>query len=171
MIPLSSAVSASYTWSKIPRSRNYECRLNGEVIGTLSQPSMWSSKFVAETQAGKWIFRRGGFLGNGSEILDANSQAPTATFRGAWGYGGTLSFLDGQDFQIECKGWWRPVWTVRRSTGEPVLHLHTREKKAEVVGTAGVEPHRTSLLMMFLLYRVRQAEEDAAATAALMAAS
>jgi len=170
MIPLSTAVSASFTWSKIPHSRNYECRSNGEFVGRLSRPSVWSSEFVAETPHGSWIFRRGGFLGSGSEILDASSERSVATFRGGWGYGGTLSFYDGQVFQIECKGWWRPVWTVSLPTGAPVMRLHTREKRTETVGDVGVEPQRTFLLLMFLWYRVQQAEEDAAA-AAVMAAS
>jgi hypothetical protein len=34
MIPLPSAISGGLTWSKLPRSRNYELRKNGDVVGT-----------------------------------------------------------------------------------------------------------------------------------------
>jgi len=38
MIPLPSAISAGLTFSKVPRGRIYELRLNNEVVGTLLPP-------------------------------------------------------------------------------------------------------------------------------------
>jgi hypothetical protein len=170
MIPLSSAVSGGLSWSKLPCSQNYELRRNGHVVGTLARPSCVSSKFDAEMADGRWSFRRKGFCS--AEIVDSVSEQPIATFKSAWGGQGLLTFADGETFHVECKGWWRPVWSVVAENGQPLLHLHTREKTVEVPTTATVPENRLSLLIMFAWYRVLQAEEDAAsaATVAVMTA-
>jgi hypothetical protein len=165
MIPLSSATSGGLTWSKISRNRSYELKLNDEVVGTLQHPRFWSSSFVAGSQSGRWTFRRGGWFGAVSEVLDSSSQQQIATFKSVWGGGGTLTFADGQQFQLECKGWWRPVWSVIASSGETLLRLHTREKTVDIPTVSSVPDTRLSLLIMFTWYRILQAEEDAAATA------
>ncbi len=79
--------------------------------------------------------------------------------------GGTLTFADGQQFQLECKGWWRPVWSVIGPGGETLLRLHTREKTVDVPTAGSVSESRLSLLIMFTWYRILQAEEDAASAA------
>ena len=167
MIPFSSAVSSRLTWSKIPHTRNYELKLNDEIMGTLVRSSCWSSKVLAEARDGGWAFRRGGFLGTGAEIADADSEQPIATFKSNWSAGGMLIFADGQTFHLKCKGWWRPVWTVTTEDGQLVLHLHTRDKTVELGRNAAVPSLRLSLLIMFAWYRVLQAEEDAASAAAV----
>ncbi len=164
MIPLPSPPSAVLTWSKIPHTHNYELTAHGEIAGTLQHLRGMSPHFVAESEHGRWIFRRNGFLGAGAEILDSNSQQPIANFRAAWSGGGVLTFTDGAVFHMECKGLWRPVWTVTTDTGEAVLHLHSREKSVEIVG-AEVPERRLSQLILFTWYRMLQAQEDAAAAA------
>jgi hypothetical protein len=173
MIPISSAGSSGLTWSKVSCNRSYELKLNDEVVGTLKRPSFWSSNFLAETQDERWMFRRGGWLGTGAQIVDLASQQAIATLTSGWGCGGTLTFADGQTFRLECRGWWRPVWSVIAEGGETLLRLHTREKAVEVLTGAAVPSSRLSLLLMFIWYRVLQAEEDAASAAmvAVVAAS
>jgi hypothetical protein len=166
MIPLtSSAISVGLTWSKIPRSRDYELKLNGEVVGKLRRSGWFSSRFLAETQKGQWTFRRGGCLGTGAQILDSGSQQLIATLKSTWRGPKTLTFADGQTFRMESKGWWRPVWSVIAEDGQPVLHLHAREKTVEVPTTVAMPQSRLTLLIMFTWYRVLQAEEDAASAA------
>jgi len=170
MIPLSSAISGGLTWSKISRGRSYELKLNGEVVGTLQRRSFWSSNFEAETQSGRWMFRRGSWLGSGAQIVDFVSQKQIATFKSCWGGGGgTLTFADGQTFQLECKGWWRPVWTVITQSGENLLRLHRREKSVELPTATKVPDSRLAMLIMFTWYRVLQSEEDASAAAVIAA--
>ena len=171
MIPFSSGVSGRLIWSKIPHTRNYELKLSDEIMGTLVRPSCWSSKFLADTPDGHWIFRRGGFLGTGAEIAGADSAEPVATFKSNWSAGGTLLFADGQTFHLRCKGWWRQVWTVTTEDGQLVLQLHAREKTVEVGTNAAVPSLRLSLLTMFTWYRVLQADEDAATAAAVAVVS
>jgi hypothetical protein len=169
MIPLSAAISSGLAWRKIPRSRNYELVLNGDVVCTLVRPSVWSCKFLAETEDGRWTFRRGGFLGSGAEIADSAEQQ-IATFKSSWGGGGMLTFADGHTFQVRCKGWWHPVWSVVTQQQQPVFQLHRREKTVEIAPGMTLPAGRLSLLLMFVWYRVLQSEEDAAAVA-VMAAS
>jgi hypothetical protein len=166
MIPLSSAISSGLTWSNIARNGGYELRLNCEVVGTLRRPGFFSSSFLAETQEGHWRFCRRGLLGAGSKILDSASQQQIATFESVWGGGGgALTFADGQTFRLECKGWWHPVWSVIGEEGQPILHLHTREKTVDLPTSVAVPQSRLSLLIMFTWYRVLQAKEDAASAA------
>jgi hypothetical protein len=169
MIPLNSAIasanSGALTWTRISSNRRHELRMNGEVVGELTRPSFWSQKFVAETKAGRWTFRRGGFLCTGAEALDEASGQVVASFKGNWGSGGVLTFADGQAFRFTCKGWWRPVWTIATEGGQPVLLLHTREKTVELAAGASLPDGRLSLLIMFAWYRKLQADEDAASAA------
>ena len=116
------------------------------------------------------MFRRGGLLGAGAQIMDAASQQPIATLKSAWAYRGTLTFADGQTFHLECKGWWHPVWSVIGEGGHPVLRLHRRQKAVEVPTGVAVPEDRLLLLIMFTWYQTLQAEEDAAFVA-VMAAS
>src|SRR5215472_5477584 len=173
VIPLSSAGSSGLAWCKIPRSRSYELKLKGEVVGTLRRPSCWSSKVLAEFPDGRWTFHRCGLLGTGSEIVDSASEQGIATFKSTWSGGGTLTFADGQTFQVERRGWWRPVWSVMAEGGQPLLHFYAREKTVELSPDAAVPESRLLLLFMFTKYRVLQAEEDAAAAtvAAVVASS
>ena len=173
MTPLSSAISSNLIWTKRPRHQGHELRQNGEIVGSLSRPSFWSSKYLAQTQDGSWTFRRGGCLGTGAQILDATSRQQIATFKSKWGSGGTLTFADGQKFHLECRGWWRPVWSVIEESGEPLLRLHVREKTVDIPAASAVPDGRLALLILFTRYRVLQTEEDAAsaATVAVIAAS
>jgi hypothetical protein len=171
MIPLStahaSATSGALTWTKISCNRNYELQQNGAVVGTLTRPSMWSQKFVAETAGGSWTFRRSGFWNNQGEILDGSGQV-MASFNAQYG-SGALTFADGQVFRFTHKGWWRPVWDVATDSGQPILYVHVREKTIELAAGAAVPDGRLALLSMFVWYRIQQAEEDAASVAVMVA--
>ncbi len=174
MIPLSTASSSglslsSLTWSR--SSRRYELKLNGTVAGTLDRPSFWSSKIVATTASGTWLFRRAGFFNVGAEILDAATQQLIATLKTNWGGRGTLTFTGGQTFLLESRGIWRPVWNVLTPDGLPVVQVHKREKTVDVVNGAAVPGDRLALLILFMLYRIWLADEDASAAAVVVATS
>jgi hypothetical protein len=163
MIPLST-VSNGFTFSS--NWRGFELKQYDQVVATLRRPSVWSSNFLAATSSENWVIRRGGFWGNKAEILDAASQQPIANFKSAWGGKGTLIFSDGQTFFVVTRGIWHPEWAVTTDTGQPVLQLHTREKSVELHNPAALSESRLSLLVLFTLYRVRQAEEAAVAASA-----
>jgi hypothetical protein len=172
MIPNPSA-SIRFTWSKIPHSRDYELRRNDVVVGTLRHPSIWSSSFVAQTEQGNWTFRRAGYCGTSAEILDSASEKPIATLKYFWGGKRVLTFSDVQAFQLECKGWWHPTWTIARHDGMPVARIPARSNQVEITRPNGVPDDRLTLLIMFAWYQVLQVEENAstAATVAVVAAT
>jgi hypothetical protein len=171
---VSSAVSGSLTWSKIScMQQHHELKLNGELVGSLRKPSFWSSEFEAETQSGRWTIRKAGFCGTGAAIVDAASQQTIATSKSSWGGRGTLTFADGQVFEVLCNGWWRPVWSVLTESGQTLLRIYTREKTVDLstgaANGAAISNDRLAMLIMFTWYCVLRAEEDA--SAALMVAA
>ena len=163
MIPTATAVSSQFTFSA--NWRGFELKQNDTTIATLKRPCVWSSDFIATTSTESWIIRRGGFWGNKGEIRDAASQQQIAVFKWGWGGKGAILFADGEAFHIVTRGIWHPVWTVVTQAGGRVLELHTRQKSVEI-DPQGVANDRLSILILFTLYRVRQAEEAAAAASA-----
>ena len=61
--------------------------------------------------------------------------------------------------------WRHPVWTMRAPSGQAVVSLHVREQAVELGEGHSVAKPPLSLLIMFVLYRIRQAEEDVASAA------
>jgi hypothetical protein len=168
----SSALSGALTWSKISCGKQrYELKLNHEVVGSLHKTSFWSSEFEVETQTGRWTFRRAGFCGTGAAIVDSVSNQTIATSKSGWGGRGTLTFSDGQIFQVQCNGWWRPTWTVLTENGQPILHIHTRERTVDLPPAPAIADNRLTLLIMFAWYCVLRAEEDAATVVMVAAVS
>ena len=80
-----------------------------------------------------------------------------------------MAFSDGMRFLITCKGFWRPIWTVRAENSETVLQLHTREKAVQVESTVQLPEARLTLLAIFTWHIMRQAAEEAASTAGAVA--
>jgi outer membrane protein assembly factor BamB len=165
MIPFSSVTLSTFTWSNLPKNQGCELWRNGGVVGKLLRPGIWSSDYVATSGEKQWTFRRSGFWGNCSDIVESGSQQAIAAFKCSLAGRGTLTFTDGEKFEFLCHGLWRPVWSVMSEKGQPVLALHSRESFVEVTPDSGVPDSRLSLLALFALYRVRQAEEDAASAA------
>jgi hypothetical protein len=171
MNPISSAIPVGFTWSKLPRYESYEVRLNGDITGALHRSSIWSSNYEAITADASYTFRRNGWWGTRAEIIDSASRQQIALFESRWGERGVLTFANGEKVHMDRKGCWRPTWNVTGGNGQSVLSLRAREKTCEINASSGFSSSRLSLLMMFTLYRIRQAEEDssAAVSAALAA--
>ena len=169
MIPLSSANSSGFTWSKLPRNCGFEVKLNGSVVGALRRMSCWSSSYEAITSEGTFKMQRRGWSGTKAVIVDSVSQRQIALFESGWRRRSTLTFADGQRFQIERKGCWRPQWSIISESGERIVSLDLRQRTGDTPVAANVKNSRLALLVMFTLYRIRQAEEDASAAAVVAA--
>ena len=163
MIPSPTAASSGFTFSA--NWRGFELKHNGQSVATLKRPRVWSADFIAEAPNESWVIRRSGFWGNKGEILDGTSQKRMATFKWGWGGKGTLTFADGEIFLVLTSGCWHPVWSVTTEAGQAVLQLLAREKSVELHEDATLRADRLRVLVLFVLYRVRQAEEAAAAAA------
>jgi len=169
MIPLSSANSSGFSWSKLPRSVGFEVKLNGRVVGALRRMSFSSSNYEATTSEGTFKIQRRGWSGTKDEIVDSVSQQQIAHFESGWRRRSTLTFADGQRFQIERNGCWRPRWSITSESGERIVSVDPRQRTADTPVAIRVKNSRLVLLLMFILYRIRQAEEDASAVAAVAA--
>jgi|SRR5271170_57973 len=175
MIPISTAISGGLVWSR--NGGGYELKLNDNVVGRLRKTCFWSSEYQAETSFGNWRFCRSGLLGNCVEVLNTpqggagqgGSNPCAATFKQSWGGPGTFKFADGQTFLVVSGGCWRPVWKVSAADGGLVLHVRTRERTVELEKKTDMPESRWLLLVLFIFYRMQQAEEDGA-VAALVAA-
>jgi len=164
MIPLPTAVSGGFTFTS--NCRGFELRQGDQMVATLNRPRIWSSEVVAAAAGQNWVIHRSGFWSNKAEIMDAASQQQVAVFKSGWGGKGALVFTDGQKFFVVTRGCWYPVWTVTSELGDPVFQLHSREKSVELHNVGAISESRLSLLVLFTLYRVRQAEQAAAVAAA-----
>lgn len=176
MIPLSLPVHSApsggiaqsqLTWSRTSHGRIHELRQNHIVVGTVQKPRFWSSIYLADTVGGHWKFQRVGFFYTRAEILDAATGQTVAQFKQGWGNGGSLTFAGGQTFSLKNSGWLHPVWRITTEDARLVLELHAREKTVDLVASAPADNGRLSLLILFTLYRMLQADEDAAAAAAV----
>jgi len=171
MIPITAAVSGKLSWSRLSCfSGSYELKVNEQVAGTLTRPSLWSSKLIATIEGEQWAFRRAGWLGSGAEILDASDQ-PIATYKTSWNRTGTLTFADGQKFSVRMNGWFRPTWSIVTESGHPVALLHTRGREIELPQGVTIPSSRLSLLILFALNCILLTEEDAAGAAVVAATS
>lgn len=165
MHPLSTAVSPAFTWTDLPRNAGTALKRHDELAGTVTRAGRYSSDYIATTPFGTWKFHRRGLMGTGVEILDSDSHECLAAYKSHWGGRGTLTFADGESFHLECHGLWHPVWKVTTMSGELVLSLHTREQFVDVPDESHIAASRLSALVMFIVSRVRQAEEDTASCA------
>jgi hypothetical protein len=157
------------TLTRGQRSRSYELTFDSQVVGVMERPSFWSPSCVVETADGRWIFRPSGCFG-GIAIVDEASQRTIAMMKSNWGTGGgTLTFTDGQKFELTVSGLWQPVWSLTPENGQSVVRLNVREKTLELPSGAAVKD--LSLLAMFVYYRLLKSEEDAAMAVLVAAVS
>jgi len=169
MIPISSVQSGGLTWSKTPDRRRYELKRHEEMVASFRRTSCWSSELHVESAHGQWRIRRSGFFR--TEIVDARSNTRVALMHPNLSGGGRLEFIDGSNFRIASKGLWRPVWTVWTESKQPVLRLRSCEHTVDLPQELLVTEEKLILLTSFTWHVMRQASEDAASVAALVAAT
>ena len=169
MIPTSST-TRGLTWSKISKKAGWELQHNGVVMGALQRTNLWKSEFQATTYHGSWMFRRKCGFHPITEIVDANG-VQIATLKQNLTGAGTLTFSDGQTFQLKWKGFWRPVWTLFAGSDQALFSIDSHAKTVEPISDLQLPEARLNLLMVFAWHIIQQASEDAAATAAIVVAT
>lgn len=80
MLPVYSAPSSLFTWSKLRRIQGYEVKLSGSVLGTLRGTKLFSSTYEAITSEGVFRFQSRGWCGKKIEIIDCESERQVAFF-------------------------------------------------------------------------------------------
>jgi len=165
---LSATLSGEFRW--FCNKNIQQLKLGDQVVGSLRKTSFWSSDFQAESTYGSWKFSRRGMLGTGAEILDMATNQCVAAFKSNWGRG-MLIFADGETFQINSKGYWRPFWSVRTLDGHLVVSMSSWDSGVELIRRAGMVEGRSVLLAFFLKSHMQQIAEDDGTMAAMLAAT
>jgi hypothetical protein len=84
MIPLSSATSSAFTWSRSLFKETYDLKLNGNVLAALRRTDLFSSTYEATTANSVFKFQRAVWCGAKGEIVDCHSQRQVAFFKSPW---------------------------------------------------------------------------------------
>src|SRR5215813_11341523 len=171
--PPSFATPIQLSWIKSKIKGRYELIANGPIIGSLQRVGFWKSVTQAEYSGKSWSFQRCGYAT--TEIMEEPGARPVAQFKPNWLGGGSLSFADGERFQLVAKGFWRPVWSWINEQGQKLLEVVPHDKcvRLSSVADGPVDSHKDHLavLIMFSWHQILQTNDDAAAVAAISVAA
>jgi hypothetical protein len=157
-------------WVKSKIKGRHELTAKGPILGSLQRVGLWRSASQAEFKGRTWSFQRNGC--SRTEILEEPGARPVAHFKANWIGGGTMTFHDGQRFQLAVKGFWHPVWSWINDQGWKVLEVVPHTKTVSICDEGAVaglnsSQSRLPVLIMFSWHQVLQANDDAAAVAAM----
>ena len=160
-------------WTKSRVKGRHELFADGPILGSLQRVGFWKSVTQAEFKGQAWSFRRNGCAS--TEILQEPGARPVARFRANWLGGGTLTFPDGQQFQLVAKGFWRPVWSWVNVRGQKLLEVTPCNKTVSLTtlgaGAWQSSENRLPVLIMFSWHQILQTNDDAAAAVAVSVAA
>jgi len=159
-------------WVKSKIKGRQELIANGSILGSLQREGFWKPVSYAEFKGKMWSFRRNGCTR--TEILEEPEARPVAEFKTNWLGGGTLSFDDGQRFQLVSTGFWRPVWCWLNDQGKTLLEVAPHKKSVSIIdavdtGNWHSSQSRLPLLIMFSWHQILKNNDDAAAVAVFAA--
>jgi len=161
------------SWIKSKIKGRYELIANGPIIGSLQRVGFWKSVTQAEFRGRSWSFQRCGHAA--TEIMEEPGARPVAQFKPSWLGGGSLSFNDGERFQLIAKGFWHPVWSWINEQGQKLLEVVPHDKCVRLTGVtdaqANTNQDRLPVLIMFSWHQILQTNDDAAAVAAISVAA
>lgn len=125
-MPLDHLVNETLRWTQ-PRvlHQEYQLQRGEEVLGSLRFRSSLGSFATAETPAGRWTFKRLGFLKTRVTVRAADADAELATFRNnTWSGGGTLELPDGRHYKA-ATNFWQTRYEILDATDQPLLRYRT----------------------------------------------
>ncbi len=167
------ATPIQLSWIKSKIKGRYELIANGPIIGSLQRVGFWKSVTQAEFKGRAWSFQRCGYAT--TEIMEEPGTRLVAQFKPNWLGGGTLSFNDGERFQLVAKGFWRPIWSWLNDHGQRLIEVVPNEKCVRLTGIAHAPSNtnhdRLPVLIMFSWHQILQTNDDAAAVAAISVAA
>jgi hypothetical protein len=167
------ATPIQLSWIKSKIKGRYELIANGPIVGSLQRVGFWKSMTQAEYKGKSWSFQRCGYAT--TEIMEEPGAHPVAQFKPNWLGGGSLSFSDGERFQLVAKGFWRPVWSWINDQGQKLLEVVPQDKCVRLSGNgvaqSSLNQERLPVLIMFSWHQILQTSDDAAAAAALSVAA
>jgi hypothetical protein len=154
---------------------DYELRAGTELVGTLRFRSALGTLATGEAGDGTWTFKRVGFWRQALTIRTAGSDHDFAAFHNnTWSGGGTLELPGGRKVRATSNTW-QTVYEWSLDSGEVLFRFRMGgvfRRKAEVeVTPAGAAQAELSLLLLLAWYLAIMLANDAAATAATIAAT
>jgi hypothetical protein len=167
----SSTATLELTWVKSKGKGRYELTANGSVLGTLQRVGFWKPASHTEFKGQSWSFQRSGLAG--TNVLQYPGERLVAEFKANWLGGGMVTFADGQQFQLTAKGFFRPVWSLIDDHSQRIMEITPHNKSVVLFGTAAENYQADShvpVLIMLSWHQILQANDDAAAVAASVAA-
>jgi hypothetical protein len=172
-MPLPDLSNQTLLWTQPHLMRyEYQLRRGGESIGTLTFRSAMGSLATAENPAGRWTFKRQGFLQTRVSIRAADSEDELATFRNnTWSGGGTLEFPDGRHFRASTN-FWHTRYEIMDATEQPLLRYRTEgflrmSGQMEVLGSAAKTPELPWLMMLGWYLAVMMHRDSVSAAGAM----
>ena len=170
----SPVASIQLNWVKSKIKGRHELTANGPILGSLQRVGFWKSASHAEFKGQTWSFQRSGAAR--TEILEEPGAHSVAHFKPNWIGGGTLSFNDGQQFQLVAKGFWRPVWSWINDQRQRLLEVVPHEKTVRITDVTAANEwnsvrSKLPVLIMFSWHQILQTNDNAAAVAAISAAA
>lgn len=142
---------------------------DGEVLATISQPSIWRSMVEVEAVGNRWRFERKGFFRRRIEITSIGTgEAPAVyTYKGSKG---RLEYADGRVFIWQPGNFWKSKWVWTTEDGVPLIGFQTggffRLSSQMSLHPDFEEGKAPSLLIFLGWYLIKLYHSDSAAAAA-----
>jgi hypothetical protein len=160
-------------WVKVNNwKQNYELRtVDGEVIATMTRPSVWRSRAEVEAAGNRWTFERKGLFRQQIEIQSVGTGESPAIFHYRMDRG-RLEYHDGRVFLWQKSNMLGNRFAWSTVDGEPIVGYQV-SGLLKIKGAMSLDPARTDLevpsLLLFLgWYLITLHQDD---TAAIVAAT
>jgi hypothetical protein len=154
--------------------REFELRSGEETVSTLAFRSTFGSLASAQSDDGRWTFKRVGFWRSHVTVREAGSETDLAVFRNnTWTAGGTLELADGRAYRANTNFWMTSYQFTDASDQPLVRFTHVGgmfHLSCDVqVEPAGVKLAELPWLVALGLYLVVKLRDDASGAAAAAA--
>lgn len=179
MKSISEAIGIHLEWREPKVGEKYfELRTEEEIFGTLEFRSMFGTLATAETDQGKWTFKRVGFLKPRVTVRENGSEKDIAVYQPKIRGDGTLTFPDGVVFGWKPKNFWSTEWafydiidrmfvTFKPGTEKTKLSDLFKVQAIVEVSSEAATCGRLSLLLTLGWYLIILHRQDTATTAAI----
>ena len=151
--------------------REYNILANGELVGALRWPSLWSSLAMVETAGKRWTFQRFGLLRRKMCVRADGQSTDEAVFLSGWWGRGILELGAGRRYRWQRQGFWHPWWMFLDEQDIPVVQCRSQLALFRGGGRIEIAPSLLQhpdvpLLVLLGVYRVIERRRRAAARGA-----
>ena len=159
------------------RGRDFDLLAGDAVLARLRWAKTSGSLALAESEDGRFSFKRTGFLSPKVTVRAPGSASNAAIFKPNWEGDGTLELPDGRRFRWANTNFWQSEWAFAEEGGEGLVHFrprldaHPLSTEVRVARRAFVRVLELPLLALLGLYLLILMADERDAIAAAAAAS